>query len=203
MRRAYWQVLLACGFISLTTMSVQTDDDCPPEMDDCVTVVGQRTNCQDGAQCTTEIPERLAIDCYMELVALPNAEISSHYGEDRGSYIHKGLDLKVPTGTDVFAAKNGTISEVVNSFEDGDDSTANGNLVRIEYDDGSEGAYIHLKKVDPAVVSVDQEVKAGDKIGKSNDTGRSSGPHLHYQEYTSTARTDTVDPEQEYSDCSD
>ncbi|MYF52518.1 MAG: M23 family metallopeptidase [Gammaproteobacteria bacterium] len=200
MRRACWQVPLACGLISLTTMSVHTDGECPSDMEDCITVVEPRLKCD---HCTKEKPERHAIDCYMELVALPNVEISGPYGEDRDGRKHKGLDLEVPTGTDVFAAKNGIISEVVNKYEDGDSTTPNGNFVRIVYEDKSEGVYIHLKKVIPAVVSKDQEVKAGDKIGKSNDTGWSDGPHLHYQEYTNTKRTDTVDPEQEYSDCPD
>jgi murein DD-endopeptidase MepM/ murein hydrolase activator NlpD len=60
------------------------------------------------------------------------------------------------------------------------------------------GAYIHLLKV---VVKKNQVVKAGEKIGESNDTGKSLGPHLHYTQYTDTTKTETVDPTEVHSDC--
>ena len=197
MKRLFTEIQFLCCIVCFVSVSFFADDDCPADME-CITVVGQLPSCPEGASCSREIPEQLAIDCYMELVGYPEAEVSSLYGEERPDGPHNGIDLAVPTGTDVFAAKKGTVFEVVNEFKEGDRSTPNGNYVRIKYHDGTEGAYIHLLKT--AVVNA-QEVDAGDKIGESNDTGKSSGPHLHYTQYTDFTREETVDPAEIHSDC--
>lgn len=129
---------------------------------------------------------------------MPNAYISSPYGVPRGNRIHNGVDIAVPTGTPVYAAKDGVVSEVVGIYPEGDRSTLNGNFVRINYDDGTAGAYLHLQKT---TVKEGWSVDAGDKIGTSNDTGSGFGPHLHYTQYTDGDGPDTVDPTVEHSAC--
>lgn len=106
--------------------------------------------------------------------------------------------MAVPTGTDVFAAKDGEVTEVVRGYPVGDRTTYNGNYVRIQYDDDTLGTYIHLET---ATVEVGWSIQAGDKIGTSNDTGKSLGPHLHYTLYTDETRDDTLDPTLEFPNC--
>jgi murein DD-endopeptidase MepM/ murein hydrolase activator NlpD len=129
--------LLFCAVCLLSLPSL-AEGDCPSDME-CVKVVEQRQSCPDGATCTTEAPEQLTIDCYMDLVASPDAYVSGEYGEMRDGGPHNGVDLAVPTGTDVFAAKAGKVYELEGDFEEGDKTTYNGNYVRIKYDDGTEG----------------------------------------------------------------
>ncbi|MCY3885574.1 MAG: hypothetical protein OXG24_11755 [Gammaproteobacteria bacterium] len=69
------------------------------------------------------MPEHLALDCYLDLVGDPEA-----YGSERDEGTHWGLDLAVPTGTDVSAAKYGEVSKVVRGYLVGDRSTYNGTM---------------------------------------------------------------------------
>ena len=74
--------------------------------------------------------------------------------------------------------------------------TGNGNFVRISYDDGTEGVYLHLLSV---YVGTGDGVAAGEQIGTSNDTGDSQGPHLHYTQYDD--EDSAVDPTAEHDAC--
>jgi murein DD-endopeptidase MepM/ murein hydrolase activator NlpD len=84
---------------------------------------------------------------------------------------HKGVDIAVPAGTDVLAANSGTISI-------GYDAGGYGNYVTLTGSDGLVTKYAHLGSV---IIADGQEVKAGDIIAKSGNTGRSTGPHLHFE----------------------
>jgi len=137
----------------------------------------------------------------MLLTALHNASISGPYGQRRLGRIHRGLDLKVPTGTPVYAAKDGVIAQVAYGLPVNDKSTKNGNFVRINYDDGTQGVYLHLEHVDVSVRTEGTGVDAGDQIGTSNNTGSSRGAHLHYHLYEDTDRQETIDPTLEYGNC--
>ncbi len=83
-------------------------------------------------------------------------------------------------------------------FAVGDRSTANGNYVRINYSDGTQGVYLHMETVD---VAAGNEVYSGDYLGTSNDTGSSSGPHLRYEQYNDKNRNSTSDPTLAHPDC--
>ncbi|MCR4329548.1 MAG: M23 family metallopeptidase [Candidatus Roizmanbacteria bacterium] len=86
---------------------------------------------------------------------------------------HNGLDYELPNNTEVIAPHNGKVIEA--AF----DSTGYGNYIKIESD--IEGSVVaHLLK---QVVSVGQEVKEGQLIGYSDNTGFSTGPHLHWGYY--------------------
>ncbi|HCJ27992.1 MAG TPA: peptidase M23, partial [Pseudomonas sp.] len=54
-----------------------------------------------------------------------------------------------------------------------------GNYVRIVHDDGTHSAYLHLKR-GSVQVKAGQQVKVGTLLGQSGNTGRSTGPHLHF-----------------------
>ena len=83
---------------------------------------------------------------------------------------HKGVDLAAPEGTDIGAAKSGTV--IVAEY----DSSA-GYYVVIEHDNGYRSVYMHMSSFD---VQVGQTVSQGEKIGDCGSTGVSTGSHLHF-----------------------
>ena len=87
---------------------------------------------------------------------------------------HNGIDYGIPNGTQVKSAASGTISQV--SFENG----GYGNYVRIAHQDGSRNYYTYYAHLASAAVAAGQNVEAGQLIGYSNNTGASTGPHLHF-----------------------
>lgn len=204
MRKAIGWIVLVCGGIGLALVGVHANTECDPDME-CVVTTEKRPTCPDGATCTKEKPEQNGLDCNMQLVDDEEARISSLYGEPRGNKTHTGLDLAAPNGTAVFAAKSGTVDEVVNDFEDYEfvEGHPNGNLVRINYDDETQGVYLHLKQLneDELIVEEGDRVEAGDKVGEINSTGRSTGNHHHYTQYTDQDQTNTVDPMGVHPNC--
>ncbi|WP_300685737.1 peptidoglycan DD-metalloendopeptidase family protein [Chryseobacterium sp.] len=84
---------------------------------------------------------------------------------------HKGLDIAVPFGSDVKAAAAGTI---IFSGQKG----GYGNCVIVSHGNGLATLYGHLSQL---VSKVNDKVKVGQVIAKSGNSGRSTGPHLHYE----------------------
>lgn len=84
---------------------------------------------------------------------------------------HPGVDLRAPRGTPVHATGAGTVTHA------GPDA-GYGNMVEIDHGDGVSSRYGHLSQV---LVKVGEKVATGDVVGKSGSTGRSTGPHLHYE----------------------
>jgi murein DD-endopeptidase MepM/ murein hydrolase activator NlpD len=86
--------------------------------------------------------------------------------------MHKGIDITAPIGTKVYAAGSGKIIQI-SSSEDG-----YGNCIVIEHGYGFVSRYAHLSGFK---IKEGDEVKKGDLIGLVGSTGRSTGPHLHYE----------------------
>lgn len=84
---------------------------------------------------------------------------------------HKGIDWATPIGTAVMASSGGTVTRA-------GWGSGYGYVVYIQHADGRETRYGHLSKV---LVSVGQKVSQGQKIALSGNTGRSTGPHLHFE----------------------
>lgn len=84
---------------------------------------------------------------------------------------HRAIDWATPTGTAIWASCGGTVS--VAGWQSG-----YGYVVYINHPDGNQTRYGHLSKI---LVSAGQKVKQGQKIALSGNTGRSTGPHLHFE----------------------
>jgi murein DD-endopeptidase MepM/ murein hydrolase activator NlpD len=84
---------------------------------------------------------------------------------------HAGLDFKGPTGTDVVATAPGKVISA-------DWHGGYGKMVEIDHGYGLKTRYAHLSAID---VVEGQDVAFGDKVGELGSTGRSTGPHLHYE----------------------
>ncbi|SKC52846.1 LysM domain-containing protein [Bacteroidales bacterium WCE2004] len=101
----------------------------------------------------------------------PNpTKVFSRFGYRHGRR-HQGVDLPLRTGTPVVAAFDGRVR--VSTYNKG-----YGNLVVIRHENGLETYYGHLSKRE---VEVGDWVHAGDQIGLGGSTGRSTGPHLHFE----------------------
>lgn len=98
-------------------------------------------------------------------------EITSNFGP-RWSRYHYGADLRLSIGDSVLACFDGIVR--IAKYNRG----GYGNYVLIRHHNGLETLYGHLSK---RLVKVGQEVKAGDLIGFGGNTGRSTGPHLHFE----------------------
>ena len=88
-----------------------------------------------------------------------------------GERAHKGIDLAAPRGTPVYAPADGVV-ERAGPF------SSYGNYIAIEHGADMETRYGHLSRI---VVSAGETVKKGELIGYVGSTGRSTGPHLHYE----------------------
>lgn len=93
------------------------------------------------------------------------------------------VDIAMPIGTDIYAARAGTVFEVASTnFRGGTDpeqDAAAANIVRIMHNDGSHAVYAHLNWNSIRVRPGDR-VERGEYIADSGNTGFSSGPHLHF-----------------------
>lgn len=98
--------------------------------------------------------------------------ITSGFGQRNGR-LHAGTDIGVPVGTPVYASKAGT---VVEARYFGADSY--GNCVYLNHSDGSQTRYAHLSAFR---CQRGQHVDQGQLIALSGNTGRSTGPHLHFE----------------------
>lgn len=85
---------------------------------------------------------------------------------------HAGMDFSAKTGTPVYATGDATVIRANNAM------SGYGNLIILRHGFGYETYYAHLSKYN---VRVGQKVKRGDLIGYVGNTGRSEGPHLHYE----------------------
>ncbi len=129
--------------------------------------------------------ERLAKQTVFQ--APVDGRISSGFGaraapKAGASTFHRGVDFAVPVGTAVKAPANGVVVET------GTDSKL-GKFVYIDHGKGVISKFGHLS--DNQVVEAGQRVQAGQLIGKSGNTGNSTGAHLHY---TVTVNGKPVDP---------
>ena len=95
---------------------------------------------------------------------------TSAYGR-RWGRLHAGVDLAAGTGSPVRAVARGLVQSA--RREGG-----YGLCVRIRHDDGTVSVYAHMSKL---LVEAGERVSAGERVGLEGNTGRSTGPHLHFE----------------------
>lgn len=134
-----------------------------------------------GQQVTPDLPPLAPVDNYLPH---PNGSgafkgyiwpakgvLSSGYGW-RWGRMHRGIDIAAPVGTPVFAAAEGVV------VKSGWNKGGYGNLVDIQHADGTLTRYAHNYRV---LVQPGQQVEQGQQISLMGSTGRSTGPHLHFE----------------------
>jgi murein DD-endopeptidase MepM/ murein hydrolase activator NlpD len=93
------------------------------------------------------------------------------------------VDLIVPEGTPVLAARDGVVMQVESAFDraglNHEKYSDRANVVRVLHDDGSMAVYAHLQE-NGVYVRVGDRVGVGQELALSGNTGYSSGPHLHF-----------------------
>lgn len=120
-----------------------------------------------AARVGVSVPSRMPVD---------DVTLTSGYGMRNHPVLnrrarHNGVDLAAPTGTPVYATADGTI-EMAQWY------SSYGNYVQIAHGGDLETRYAHLSSY---TVNPGETVRQGDLIGYVGSTGRSTGPHLHYE----------------------
>lgn len=128
------------------------------------------------AEAVPKIVEKGTIIPPTYIKPINGGRLSSKFGKRNAptkgaSTYHKGVDWAVATGTPVYASNAGTVRVAgwVSGY---------GYAVYLKHDDGRETRYGHCSKV---LVKVGQRVSQGERIALSGNTGRSTGPHLHFE----------------------
>ncbi len=109
---------------------------------------------------------------------IDGARMSSGYGMRRHPVLgynkmHKGVDFAASSGTPIYAAGNGVIEKAGRNG-------GYGNYIRIRHNNGLKTAYAHMRKFAKGM-KAGKHVRQGDVIGYVGTTGRSTGPHLHFE----------------------
>lgn len=110
---------------------------------------------------------------------LQGGRLTSKYGPRGGRY-HYGLDFGAPRGTALVASAGGTVIKTITGCREGNSRCGGGygNYVVIKHGNGTKTLYAHMQKVN---VSYGQKLAQGEKIGTIGNTGRSTGPHTHFE----------------------
>lgn len=118
------------------------------------------------------IPNTKVIDVTGYYMPVPG-HVTSNYGyRAKFGRMHKGVDLAIKSNDTIYAAFDGKVR--LTNYE----AKGYGNYVILRHPNGLETVYGHLNK---HLVKPDQVVKAGQPIGLGGSTGRSTGPHLHFE----------------------
>ena len=123
--------------------------------------------------------------------------LSGSFAELRPNHFHSGIDIKTrgKTGYKIFSLEDGYIQRIQITLG------GNGKALYVKHDNGQSSVYAHLEKFSPRVQKIVKEIQYSEKkfeirlfpkknqykikkkelIGFSGNTGRSTGPHLHYE----------------------
>lgn len=114
---------------------------------------------------------------YIPPVKMKNPPISSRFGM-RWGRLHAGIDIAIPVGTPLYAVADGVVVKAVGDQTHSRQSW--GNYVKIRHEGDNYSLYAHMHQV---LVKEGEQVKQGQLIGYSGNSGNSTGPHLHFEFY--------------------
>lgn len=119
----------------------------------------------------SSLPESVWIDLRRAVLPTNSTAVANGFGDHQGRH-HNGIDLRLKTGDTIRAAFDGRVATVENLPK------TYGKYIILRHSDGLETVYAHLSA---QLVTESQDVRAGDPIGLGGNTGRSTGPHLHFE----------------------
>jgi murein DD-endopeptidase MepM/ murein hydrolase activator NlpD len=168
---------------SASDAALSLNNDLSHELDDLISKLNMQLKIQTGSYETLYEKAR---EHAVELTHLPAIQpiarkdlimISSNFGMRSDPFlntqeVHSGLDFEAPEGKNVYATGDGTVTLVQFS------RTGYGNEIVIDHAFGFGSRYAHLKEI---LVTEGQKIKRGELIGKVGQSGRATGPHLHYE----------------------
>ena len=102
-----------------------------------------------------------------------------------GSFSHRtktnkhAIDIEMPIGTTFCACRAGIVVDIVEKFPDTSTTEAETNYIRILHSDGTYGIYAHLTQ-NGSDVAIGDDVSEGGILGRSGNSGKTEGPHLHF-----------------------
>lgn len=150
---------------------LQNDENVNPEL-----YVGFRQELTEQARQQVVISKKIKVQ-FQEPV---QGKLTSAFGAGKDPFSneqrkHRGIDIAQKDGTPVLTAAPGTVSKLVLNYEKGEGA---GMVVEITHADGYVSRYTHLGEI---LVQADQEVETGAQIATIGTTGRSTGPHVHFE----------------------
>ena len=116
-----------------------------------------------------------------------DGKISSPFGKWRGRHKHEGVDIPMPLGTPIRAARNGVVARTGNNATMG--FRGYGNFVMLDHGGNVKTFYAHCSRV---AVAEGQKVMQGQIIGYVGSTGRSTANHLHFEVRINNAKVNPV-----------
>jgi murein DD-endopeptidase MepM/ murein hydrolase activator NlpD len=133
-----------------------------------------------GSQCAEKKTEDIQ-NIQIELInPVPGSKIAAHFGPlidpfTHQERFHNAVDLRAFEGTEILASADGTVLIAESSYEK---DKGYGKHILIDHGDGLKTQYAHLSEV---LVEKGQSIRQGECIGKVGNTGKSTGPHLHFE----------------------
>lgn len=108
---------------------------------------------------------------------------TSHYNKGNGGVGLYAIDIEMPIGTPLLASRAGKVVAARDHFIDGNNTDLEENYVMVQHSDKTVARYIHLK-TGGALVKVGDNVRQGQRIALSGNSGQTGGPHLHFDVQT-------------------
>jgi murein DD-endopeptidase MepM/ murein hydrolase activator NlpD len=135
----------------------------------------QATEVEAATTATTTAPTTAALRTISFSAPVEGYAINSNYGWRRlgggRGRMHEGIDIAAPSGTPILAAADGVVLRT-------GVSSSYGRFAEVRHDNGVTSFYAHMSQV---MVSEGDVLAAGGQIGAVGSTGRSTGPHLHFE----------------------
>lgn len=170
--RVLWGILLVCASCRLGARvgveAQRVQDRTPP--------VPADTNCGDPRQSVSQTAYVLPFPSQRSYqLTTPNCA-KTHHGRTPFRY---AFDFAMPLGDTIIAARGGRVVAVEAENPDGTRLAGDENFVIVRHEDGTYGRYLHLKR-SGVLVDSGARVRQSQPIALSGDSGRSTGPHLHF-----------------------